>query len=116
MEKELGEDAARVAGVWQTDTSQHTQQRQVKAGDCRTPTLRVAPQEGRTCLRVLYLFSGVSRRASIAESLKKLCLKEGVGMDFFDVDIHVGGSSHNLLDSEVQEDYMSRILGASLML
>ena len=31
-------------------------------------------------------------------------------MDFFDVDIHVGGSSHNLLDSEVQEDYMSRIL------
>ena len=109
-EEALGEDAARIDGVWQTDSSQHTQKVKAKASDPRVPSLKLAPQAGNRSIRVLYLFSGVSRRASIAESLRALCTKDGIGLDFFDVDIHVGGSAHDLLDREVQEDYMNRIL------
>ena len=103
------EEAAKVAGVWQTDSSQHTHQRRVTGRSSGEPTLRLLPQEGRRSLRVLYLFSGVSRRASIAESLKDLCTKDGFGLEFHDVDIHVGGSAHDLLDKDIQEVYMSNI-------
>ena len=109
MESVLDADAARVAGVWQTDGSQHTGTRRVKAGDRDIPTVQVLPREGRRTLKVLYLFSGVERRASIAEHLKELCEKGGLGMDFFDVDIHVGGSAHDLLDEDVQEEYIAKI-------
>ena len=103
------EEAAKVAGVWQTDSSQHTHQRRVTGRSSGEPTLRLQPQDGRRSLRVLYLFSGVSRRASIAESLKDLCTKDGFGLEFHDVDIHVGGSAHDLLASDVQETYMANI-------
>ena len=110
MQATLGADAAKIGGVWQTDSSQHTQKRQVTAGDPNRPTVRLAPQEGRRSIRVLYLFSGVERRASIAECLQELCVKSGLGMDFYDVDIHVGGSAHDLLDESVQEQYLAKIL------
>ena len=110
MEEALDADAAKVAGVWQSDGSQHTSKRQVKAGDPYVPNVRVSPREGRRTLKVLYLFSGVERRASIADHLKRLCCADGTGLDFYDVDIHVGGSSHDLLDGDVQEDYIARIL------
>ena len=110
MQAKLGADAAKVAGVWQTDSSQHTGSQQMTAEGSHKPTVYVPPLEGQRTLRVLYLFSGVARRASIAEHLKGLCSKDGMGLAFFDVDIHVGGSAHNLLDDQVQEDYMSRIL------
>ena len=60
-------------------------------------------------MSVLYLFSGVERRASISHFLKEMCVKSGVGLEFHGVDIHVGGSSHDLLSDEVQEDYLARI-------
>ena len=74
------------------------------------PTLRLAPGKGGKTLRVLYLFSGVSRRASIAESLKALCKEDGMGLEVHDVDIHVGGTAHDLLDVSVQEEYIAQIL------
>ena len=101
MAATLGEDAAKIGGVWQTDGSQHKQTRRVNAGDSREPTVHVPPRDGRRSLRVLHLFSGVERRASIAHFLQILCKKEGVGLDFFDVDIHVGGSALDLLDDEI---------------
>ena len=110
MDEALDADAAKIAGVWQSDGSQHTSEPQVKAGDPYVPNVRVSPREGRRTLKVLYLFSGVERRASIADHLKRLCCADGTGLDFYDVDIHVGGSSHDLLDGDVQEDYIARIL------
>ena len=110
MERTLGEDAAKIGSVWQIDGSQHTQKRQVNAGDPREPTVRIPPQEGRRSINVLYLFSGVERRVSIADFLMTLCEKEGVGMNFFDVDIYVGGSAHDLLGEENQGEYIARIL------
>ena len=104
------EEAAKVGGIWQSDSSQHTSKRRVTGRDPGEPTLRLAPQDGRRSIRVLYLFSGVSRRASIAESLRTLCQRDGNGLEFHDVDIHVGGSAHDLLDKEIQEVYMSNIL------
>ena len=85
MERTLGEDAAKIGGVWQTDGSQHTQKRQVNVGDPHEPTAPIPPQEGRRSIDVLYLFSGVERRASIADFLMALCEKEGVDMNLFDV-------------------------------
>ena len=38
-----------------------------------------------------------------------MCSKDGYGLDFFDVDIHVGGKAHDLLDEEIQEDFLSEI-------
>ena len=91
-------------------TRQHTQKRQVNVGDPREPTVRIPPQEGRRSINVPYLISGFERRASIAHFLLALCETEGVCMNFFDVDIHVGGSAHDLLDAKNQEDYIARIL------
>ena len=76
-------------------------------GDPREPTVRIPPREGRKSIDVLYFF--VERRASIADFLMALCEKKGVGMNVFDVDIHVGGSAHDLLDGENLEDGIARI-------
>ena len=74
MERTLGEDAAKIGGFWQTDSSQHAQKQQVNGGDPLEPTVCIPPRE-------LYLFSGVERRASIADFRMALCEKEGVGMN-----------------------------------
>jgi hypothetical protein len=71
----------------------------------------VPPRDGAATIRVAYLFSGKSRRASIAEELRKLCLKSGMGLCFEQIDIYVGGTSHDLLDSECQAALEARIAG-----
>ena len=103
-------EAAKVGGSWQPDGSRHALKQRLTVVDPTDPTLRVPPREGRRSLRVLYLFSGVSRKASIAQSLKTLCEADGNGLDFFEVDILVGGSAHDLLSKDVQESYIARIL------
>ena len=77
--------AARVGGAWQTDGSRHTVGSRLTGEDLQDGTLLVPPREGRTTLRVCYLFSGVKRKASIGEELKKMCLKEGIGLRMFEV-------------------------------
>ena len=52
----------------------------------------------------------MSRKASIAQSLKALCEADGFGLEFFEVDILVGGSAHDLLSKEAQEAYIARIV------
>ena len=69
----------------------------------------VAPRDGAHTIRVAYLFSGKARRASIAEELRRLCEKSGMGLSFEQIDIYVGGASHNLLDKERQADLEARI-------
>ena len=107
-ESSLGE-AAKLGGAWQTDSSRHTVGPQVNGDEYQDGTLLVAPREGRTTLRVCYLFSGVQRKASIGNHLKKLCETEGIGLVLFEVDILVGGSGHDLLDKASQDKWMARI-------
>ena len=38
-----------------------------------------------------------------------MCLREGVGLDMQEIDIHNGGSKHDLLDSKAQERIMAEI-------
>ena len=57
--------------------------------------------EGFPTIRVAYLFSGKERRASIAEELRRLCLASGLGLQFEQLDIHVGGDAHDLLDKDL---------------
>ena len=66
-------------------------------------------RENGAVLRVAYLFSGVSRRSSIASELRKLCLKSGVGLTVDEIDIYNGGSSHDLLNPEVQAELERKI-------
>ena len=102
----LGSDQAAFAGgVWQTDSSQmHAASlRHVKVPARPSLAGGGAGPDGRRTFRVCYLFSGVQRRASIAESLKKLCDAANVNLIVEEVDILVGGAAHNLLDSEAQE-------------
>ena len=42
-------------------------------------------------LNVCYLFSGVSRKASIAQHLSQMCTAEGIGLVVEEIDIHIGG-------------------------
>ena len=69
----------------------------------------VSPQPGKPTLRVAYLYSGESRKSSVAEELKILCEKSGAGLEVHEVDILNGGSEHNLLDTEAQARWESRI-------
>ena len=78
-------------------------------GASRRPTLLVRPHEGRPTLRIAYLFSGVQRNTSIAQHLKGMCEKAGIGLDVEEIDIQVGGAAHDLLDKEKQEELMGRI-------
>ena len=45
----------------------------------------------------------ISRKASIANSLKALCEKQGLGLNFMKVDILLGGKAHDLMDKAAQE-------------
>ena len=100
------ETAAEIHGEWQTDSSQHCAKLR--------PILKAAtvtgtqPELGRT-LRVAYFFSGTSRRASIAESLRSRCESAGVRLVIEEIDILVGGAAHNLLDTEAQDKFLQRI-------
>ena len=62
-----------------------------------------------TTLRVAYFFSGIQKKASIAEQLKARCEKEGIGLTVFEIDVMIGGSSHDLLDRESQDQWLARL-------
>ena len=81
----------------------------VTEADAQRGKLLVAPRDSLPTLSVLYLFSGVSRKASIAEELRKFCEAGGYGLRFHEVDILVGGSEHDLLDADAQEQWLARI-------
>ena len=58
---------------------------------------------------MLYLFSGVSRCASIAEFLKVLFSERGAGLDAYEGDIPLEGKDHHLLDKLSQREWLARI-------
>lgn len=69
----------------------------------------VPPQTGCPTLKVAYFFSGISRKASVCEYLKEFCSEAGFGLEFYEVDVLVGGSEHDLMDVETQEAWIARI-------
>ena len=71
--------------------------------------LRIPPREGGPTLRVAYLFSDISRKASIASELKRLCTQSGAGLYVEEIDIYNGGSAMNLLDANIQSELEARI-------
>ena len=81
---------ALVGGVWQTDSSQHTLDGRLKGRDTSHGTVRVPARNGQPTLRVAYFFSGVERKASIADYLSELCKAEGFGLEFHEIDTLVG--------------------------
>ena len=60
-------------------------------------------------MRVAYIFSGVKRKASTAQELKKLCKEEGIGLSVKEIDILIDGSEHDLLDKAAQESFLAEI-------
>ena len=59
-------------------------------------------------LRVAYFFSGIQRKSSLAQSLKRLLEPDGFGLIVYEVDILVH-AKHNLIDEATQESWLSRI-------
>ena len=103
-------NAAYVDGVFQSDSSRHTVgERVIEAKSEFGNTVSVTPREGFPTLNVAYFFSGTHRKGSVADSLKTLCEEKGLGLRMCEVDIHVGGSDHDLFDGDAQEQWITRI-------
>ena len=96
-------------GVWQTDASTHARKMDVDKSEVEDGTTLLEPKPGMRTLKLAYFFSGVKRKASIAEELKALCRKDGFGLIVYEVDVLVGGRQHDLLDQEAQEDWLLRL-------
>ena len=96
-------------GVWQTDASLHAREKKVDAEAIRGGTTVLEAKPGRRTLRLAYFFAGVKRKASVAEELRKLCEKDGHGLQVYEVDVLIGGSEHDLLDKETQESWLGRL-------
>ena len=111
MDKALDDaaTAAKVGGVWMSDGSRHGIGRNVTKESAHSTRARAAPRDGRPTLRMAYLFSGPQRKASIAKHLQKMCEEAGFGLEVVEIDILVGGSEHDMLDSDAQEQIMSKI-------
>ena len=77
----------------------------------RAPSARevAAGPDSRPHLRVVYFFSGHTRKASIKEHLEKLAVEHNVGVTVTEVDIMVGGSGHDLLAKAAQDGWIERI-------
>ena len=52
---------------------------------------------------------GAERKASIEGHLRKLCEASGVRLVMENIDIMVGGSSHNLLSRKIQDNFIARV-------
>ena len=65
------------------------------------PSVTIPALSGKRTLKVLYLFSGISRKASIAEYIAKRCEKDGFGLEFWEVDILIHGKSDDMLDKDM---------------
>ena len=90
---------------WRPDTDQSVSALVHAEGGVAT----VPARDGAATIRVAYLFSGKSKRASIAEELRTLCQRSGMGLHFEQLDIHVGGASHDFLDADRQAELEARI-------
>ena len=101
--------AAYDKGVWQTDASLHAKDKVVNKAEIENGTTIFELQPGKRTLRMAYFFSGVKRKASIGEHLKRLCRKEGLGLVVHQVDVLVGGSEHDLLDGPSQDRWLARL-------
>ena len=91
---------------WRPDTDQSVSALVNAEGGVITVPVR----DGAATIRVVYLFLGKSRRASIAEELRTLCQRSGMGLHFEQLDVHVGGASHDLLDADRQAELEARIV------
>ena len=92
--------AAYEDGVWQTDASRHAKHRKVDLATIEGGTTVLQARPGKATLKMAYFFSGVKRKASIAEQLKTRCAKQGLGLVIFEIDVLVGGDEHDLLNKE----------------
>ena len=64
---------------------------------------------GQATFNVADFFSGPKRKASIAQNLANLFKASGAGLRVFEIDICIGGSDHDLLDTDSQEKWLDRI-------
>ena len=80
-------------GVWQTDGSRHTIGMSIDKDELGKGTMIVTAKPGKPTLRVAYFFSGVTRKASIADELRKLCERDGFGLQVFEIDCSSGALS-----------------------
>ena len=73
---------------WLPDSSQQAASvdLKVKAGD-KVFDIHVVAPEGRPTLRVAYFFSGISRKCSVGECLRALCIAGNFGLELHEVDI-----------------------------
>ena len=85
-------NTALVDGIWQTDGSRHALASQVTRKDPTHGTVGVSAQSGKPTLKVAYFYSGIERKASVADWLQKMCQAEGFGLEFHEIDILVGGA------------------------
>ena len=95
-------------GAWQTDASLHARDKCADPERFKGSMIAVEATEGRRILRMAYLFAGVKRTASVVK-LRKLCEKDGYGLQVYEVDVLIGGSEHDLLDKETQESWLGRL-------
>ena len=66
-------------GVWQTDASHHARHKVVDPESLKGGTTVLLAKSRMTTLRVAYFFSGIQKKASIAEQLMARCEKEDIG-------------------------------------
>ena len=104
-----GTNTALVDGVWQTDGSRHAVAGQVTLKDSSHGTVQVLAQSGKSTLKVAYFYSGPDRKASVADWLSRMCQAEGFGLEFHEIDILIGGSSHDLMDKNTLNSWITRI-------
>ena len=101
--------AAYDRGAWATDASHHSRHKQVDPALLEGGTALLEAQPGKRTLRLAYFFAGIKRKASVAEELKLLCKKDGLGLTVFEVDVLIGGSEHDLLERETQDQWLARL-------
>ena len=89
--------------------SRHTVSGQMNEEARSDGKLLVPPRDGKPTLTVAYFFSGIQRKASVANCLARLCRDSGFGLAFHEVDILVGGGKHDLMNLEAQQSWLDRI-------
>ena len=102
------EAAATVQNQWQTDANRHKDDH-LADPEAHQGVLLAEPRPGKATLKVVYFFSGVKRRAPIAQHLARMCKSAGVGLRVYEIDVLVGGSDHDLWDKQSQEAWLARV-------
>ena len=69
--------------------------------------MTLARQKGMPTLRVAYFYAGPDRKCTVGRSLWKLCKASGHGLAIEELDILVGGKSHDLRAKDIQEGYIT---------